>query len=212
MEQKEMQFQPLSRHKKNSPTSMPVSEVEAWLDQFPQKRAENKPNGGIIRATAAVTFIDMLTREPSSAAEKKRLVAQAQKEHQKALKELAKQEAIDAKEIAKQLTKWKIEAAKKEISQEELAAKKEAARIKRNERNRVERMGGGRPKVRTEMPTQKGQQVLDQLKSEGIYQVSDWPLSRKYLEVMIYEARQLGYAVENIKAGTRTTHYRLDRQ
>ncbi len=71
MEQKEMQFQPLSRHKKNSPTSMPVSEVEAWLDQFPQKRAENKPNGGIIRATAAVTFIDMLTREPSSAAEKK---------------------------------------------------------------------------------------------------------------------------------------------
>ncbi|KAA0915792.1 hypothetical protein [Psychrobacter sp. ANT_WB68] len=70
----------------------------------------------------------------------------------------------------------------------------------------------GRPKVRTEMPTAKGQQVLDQLKSEGVYQVSDWPLSRKYLEVMIYEARQLGYAIENIKAGTRTTHYKLDKQ
>lgn len=71
------------------------------------------------------------------------------------------------------------------------------------------RRGAGRPKVRTEMPTAKGQEVLDTLRTEGVYHVSGWTLSRKYLEGIIHNARELGYDIQAIKTGMRVSHYKL---
>lgn len=90
---------------------------EAWLDQFPQKRAENKPNGGIIRSVAD---IDQFYLREMSPRERKVARAKAQREHKQALKNLAKQNEQDAKKIAKQITEWKREERKsepKEVSQ-----------------------------------------------------------------------------------------------
>ena len=100
----------------NTKKGMSVDAVEAWLDKFPQKRAENKPNGGIIQSVADTRELFL---RPMSKAERKAAAAKAQREHRQALKNLAKQEAADAKSIAKQLTVWRRENAK--------AAKKEKA-------------------------------------------------------------------------------------
>lgn len=107
---------PLSRYSKTN-SGMPVDEVEAWLKQFPQKRAENKPNGGIIRSIADTShfFTTDMTKAGRKAAR-----AKAQREHKQALKNLAKQEQLDAKEIQRQRAKWKAEA---EIEEREKARK-----------------------------------------------------------------------------------------
>ena len=89
-----------------SETSIPAETVEAWLDRFPHKRVENKPNGGIIRSTADTRELFL---RPMDKKERAAAIAQAQREHRQAMKNLAKQEAQDAKEIAKQLTKWRRE-------------------------------------------------------------------------------------------------------
>ena len=194
---------PMSNYS-NTNKGMPVNEVEAWLDQFPQKRAENKPNGGIIRTSPDVQELFL---RPTSKSERKVAIAKAQREHRQALKNLAKQEAKDAKEIAKQLAKWRKEG-KPQPNAEELAAKKEARRIRRNELNRLKREAEGKP-VTTEMPTQKGQEVLDQLKKDGEYHVSQWSGNRKYLTLIMSNARQIGYGIESVKAGRTVTHYKL---
>lgn len=111
MSSQEMYFSTQSRYPKVSKTAMPVDEVEAWLNQFPQKRAENKPNGGIIRSVAD---IDQLYLREMSPRERKVARAKAQREHREALKNLAKQNEQDAKKIAKQLTEWKKEDRKAE--------------------------------------------------------------------------------------------------
>jgi len=96
----------MSSYPKNSDTAIAVDAVEAWLDQFPHKRAENKPNGGIIRSVADTS--DLRLREMSPR-ERKVARAKAQREHKEALKNLAKKEAQDAKKIAKQIAIWKRE-------------------------------------------------------------------------------------------------------
>lgn len=106
MSSQEIYFSTQSRYPKVSKTAMPVDEVEAWLNQFPQKRAENKPNGGIIRSVADTK--EMYLREMSSA-ERKVARAKAQREHREALRNIAKQDAKDKKEISKQLNKWRME-------------------------------------------------------------------------------------------------------
>lgn len=98
-------FAPLNNYS-NQNKGVPMDVQEAWLDQFPQKRAENKLNGGIIKSIADTS--QLYLREMSNS-ECKVARAKAQREHREALKNLAKQEAQDAKEIAKQLTKWKRE-------------------------------------------------------------------------------------------------------
>ena len=92
----EQYFPPLNRYA-NTNKGVSMEAQEAWLKRFPQKRAENKPNGGIIQ----------------SVADRKKAIAQAQREHRQALRNLAKQDAMDAKEIAKQLTVWRRENRKK---------------------------------------------------------------------------------------------------
>lgn len=77
-----------------------MDEQEAWLDQFPQKRAENKPNGGII---LSVVDTKAMTLRELSGKERKVAIAKAQREHREALKNLAKQEEQDAK---KSLSSW----------------------------------------------------------------------------------------------------------
>lgn len=98
-------FAPISRYSKTD-SGMSVDAVEEWLDQFPHKRAENKPNGGIIRSVADTSSLELRAMSPR---ERKVARAKAQREHKEALKNLAKQEAQDAKKIAKQLAKWKKE-------------------------------------------------------------------------------------------------------
>lgn len=208
MSDREMYFPPISGYPKQSNTAMSVDAVEAWLDQFPQKRAENKPNGGIIRSVADTS--ELYLRE-MSVSERKVARAKAQREHRQALKNLDKQREHDNKKIAKQLVKWRKEG-KPQPTAEELAAKKEAYRIRRNEANRKKSLALNAGKVKNEMSTAKGQEVLDKLKSDGVYAMSDWTLNRKYLIFIMSEVRRLGYQVGNIKSGRRITHYTMGKQ
>ena len=98
-------FAPISNYS-NTNKGVPMDAQEAWLRQFPHKRAENKPNGGIIRSVADTSRLELREMSPK---ERKAARAKAQREHRQALKNLAKQEAQDAKEIAKQLAIWKRE-------------------------------------------------------------------------------------------------------
>lgn len=139
--------------------------------------------------------------------ERKVARAKAQREHRQALKNLAKQREHDNKKIAKKLAEWRKEG-KPQPTAEELAAKKEARRIRRNELNRLKREAEGKLVI-TEMPTKKGQEVLDQLKENGEYQISQWSGNRKYLILIMSHARQIGYEIETVKAGRTVTHYKL---
>ena len=204
MSDREMHFPAMSNYPKNSDTAIAVDAVEAWLDQFPHKRAENKPNGGIIRSVADTSELYLREMSPR---ERKVAVAKAQREHRQALKNLAKQREQDNKKIAKKLAEWRKDG-KPQPTAEELAAKKEARRIRRNELNRLKREAEGKPVI-TEMPTQKGQEVLDQLKENGEYHVSQWSGNRKYLILIMSHARQIGYEIETVKAGRTVTHYKL---
>lgn len=207
MSDREMYFPPMSSYPKISDTAITVDAAEAWLDQFPQKRAENKPNGGIIRSVADTSELYLREMSPR---ERKVARAKAQREHRQALKNLAKQDEQDAKKIAKQLAQWRKES-KPKLTAEELAAQKEARRIRRNELNRLRRTSEGKV-VEIEMPTQRGQEVLDQLKENGEYHVSQWSGNRKYLILIMSHARNIGYEVESVKAGRTVTHYKLIRQ
>lgn len=105
----EQYFPPLNRYP-NTNKGVSMEAQEAWLKRFPQKRAENKPNGGIIQSVADTRELFL---RPMSVADRKKAIAQAQREHRQALRNLAKQDAMDAKEIAKQLTVWRRENRKK---------------------------------------------------------------------------------------------------
>ena len=118
MSDREMHFPAMSNYPKNSDTAIAVDAVEAWLDQFPQKRAENKPNGGIIQSLADTSAMSL--RELSGK-ERKAARAKAQREHRQALKNLAKQEAADAKEIAKQLAEWRKEDRRKDSQSKQVS-------------------------------------------------------------------------------------------
>ena len=205
MSDREMHFPPISGYPKQSDTAMSVDAIEAWLDQFPQKRAENKPHHGIIQSVADTRELFL---RPMSKADRAAAVAKAQREHRQALKNLAKQEAQDAKEIAKQLAEWRKES-KKPFTAKEIAADKEAKRIKRNELNtnrRKELIRSG------EMSTKKGREVLEKLKAEGVICVADWDMERKYLSFIMTDIRDLGYKIGSIKSGRFVTHYTLDEQ
>lgn len=52
-----------------------------------------------------------------------------------------------------------------------------------NERKAVKAVKKGRPKTKTEMPTAKGQAVLDALKENKVYRVADWDMSASYLKI-----------------------------
>lgn len=205
MSDREMHFPPISGYPKQSDTAMPMDAVEAWLDQFPQKRAENKPNHGIIQSVADTRELFL---RPMSKADRAAAVAKAQREHRQALKNLAKQDAQDAKEIAKQLAEWRKES-KKPFTAEDIAADKEAKRIKRNELNTNRRKELTRS---GEMSTKKGREVLEKLKAEGVICVADWDMERKYLSFIMTDARELGYKIGSIKSGRFVTHYTLDEQ
>ena len=203
-------FAPMSNYS-NTKKGMPMDEQEAWLDQFPQKRAENKPNGGII---LSVVDTKAMTLRELSGKERKVAIAKAQREHREALKNLAKQEEQDAKKIARQIAKWRKEG-KPQPTAEEIAADKEAKRLRRNELNRIRRNAEskGKPsKQLTEMPSKKGQEVLEKLKTDGVICVDDWNMKRKYLSLLITHARSLGFEVKSIRSGRFVTHYTMDKQ
>lgn len=94
-----------SNYNEVSETSMPVDEVEAWLNEFEHKRVENKPNHGIIRSTESVIFVSG-TRANMTKKERKAAIAKAQREHKAAMRELAIQERKDQAEIARKRKLW----------------------------------------------------------------------------------------------------------
>ena len=196
-------FAPTSNYS-NTKKGMPVDAIEAWLDQFPQKRAENKPNGGIIRSIADTRELYLREMSPK---ERKVARAKAQHEHKEALKNLAKQDAQDAKEIAKQLAKWRKEG-KPKLTAAELAAKKDAKRLERTVLTTNRRKGLPRSR---EMSTKKGREVLKKLKANGVFCVADWDMKREYLSLIMTDARSLGYKIGSIKSGRFVTHYTLDK-
>ena len=170
----EQYFPPLSRYDRTN-KGMPANEVEAWLDQFPQKRAENKPNGGIIRSVADTSRLDLRAMSPK---ERKVARAKAQREHKEALKNLAKQEAQDAKKIAKQLSKWKKEDRKAE------------------------------PKKMSKSL----QWFLNEIQAKGVFEVSDFDLSKVYLQKLVREARKLGHKIRPVRESQTIVRYVLDKQ
>ena len=165
-----------SYNKPPSSTSISTDTAEAWLDRFPHKRAENKPNGGIIQSTADTREIFL---RPMSKEARKAAIAIAQREHKQALKNLARQEAQDAKEIAKQLTKWR-----------------------REENKKVKAVAG---------LSLVGQDVLKTLKDKGYYDMSDFPMSKKYVRKIVTQIRAMGYVVEPVRNGRFIVRYVLSK-
>ena len=114
---------------KISDTSIPVSEVEAWLDQFPEKRVENKENYGIIVRAPIVTITGTKRLSALSARERREALAKAKREHKEAMRNLAESEAQTAKQIAEQRKIWMAESEKnsEQVAIDD-AAKKAAAK------------------------------------------------------------------------------------
>ena len=71
----------------------------------------------------------------------------------------------------------------------------------------------GRPKTATEMPTAKGQEVLEILRDKGFYDVSDWSLSQVYLSNIIGQIRELGHTIKMTTGkNQKAVHYAMDKQ
>ena len=73
----EQYFPPLNRYA-NTNKGVSMEAQEAWLKRFQKKRAENKPNGGIIQSVADTRELFL---RPMSVADRKKAIAQAQREH-----------------------------------------------------------------------------------------------------------------------------------
>lgn len=69
-------------------TSTPRSVADSWLEDHPEKKCENKPNGGIIRATSAVSFTDTLGISKLKGKEYKEAIKLSQRNHKKAMRNL----------------------------------------------------------------------------------------------------------------------------
>lgn len=71
----------------------------------------------------------------------------------------------------------------------------------------------GRPKTTIDMPTKKGQQVLEQIIEKGFYDVDDFEFSQSYLSNIIGQIRELGYTINSITGkNRRIVRYELDKQ
>lgn len=148
---KEQQFVAYSSYNKPvSETSVPVDAVEEWLNRFPEKRVENKPNNGIIQSTSSVIFVDMY-KATKSAKEIKAARAKAQKEHREAMRNLAQANSDISKEIERQRKIWK-----REETAKARAADKErrdrAYQELRNERKRMKYAEAAKTKVKSRKP------------------------------------------------------------
>lgn len=106
-----------------------VSAVEAWLDRFPEKRVENKPNHGIIVRAPIVTITGTKRLSTLSTKERREALAKAKREHKEAMRNLAESEAQTAKQIAEQRKIWMAESEKnsEQVAIDD-AAKKAAAK------------------------------------------------------------------------------------
>lgn len=73
--------------------------------------------------------------------------------------------------------------------------------------------GAGRTKTTTDMPTEKGQQIFEQIKKDGFYNVVNFDMSMSYLSNIMSNIREMGYALSSIKdENQRVIRYELDRQ
>ncbi len=221
---------------KISDTSIPVSEVEAWLDQFPEKRVENKPNHGIIINAPIVTTTGTKVLSTLSAKERKQALATAKREHKEAMRNLAEREAQTAKQIAEQRKIWIAEAAKNnEQAAIDDAAKKAAAKerykqtaLKKREAKRALKPA---PEVNKPLPrhaaqTQRKKERKDALRSEllaggRVVQVDSsvsagnkiqaaYKLQRLDIKELTVEFAALDKTIVKIKPPSESAYYIID--
>lgn len=68
----------------------------------------------------------------------------------------------------------------------------------------------GRPKTSSDMPTKKGQQILEQMLENGFYDVGEFDMSQSYLSNIIGQMRELGYKISSITGESgRVVRYEL---
>lgn len=73
--------------------------------------------------------------------------------------------------------------------------------------------GAGRTKTTSDMPTEKGQRIFDQIKRDGFYDVANFDMSLSYLSNIMTNIREMGYQLNSIKdERQRVIRYELDRQ
>lgn len=221
---------------KISDTSIPVSEVEAWLDRFPEKRVENKPNHGIIINAPIVTTTGTKVLSTLSAKERRDKLAKAKREHKEAMRNLAERESKTAKEIAEQRKIWIAEAAKNnEQAAIDDAAKKAAAKerykqtaLKKREAKRALKPAPevNKPPPRHAAQTQRKKERKDALRSEllagkRVVQVDSsvsagnkiqaaYKLQRLDIKELTVEFAALDKTIVKIKPPSESAYYIID--
>lgn len=71
----------------------------------------------------------------------------------------------------------------------------------------------GRPKVTNDMPTEKGQQIFEQMKRDGFYDVVNFDMSMSYLSNIMSNISDMGYQLNSIRdKNQRVIRYELDTQ
>ena len=151
--------------------------------------------------------VQELFLRPMSKSERKVVRAKAQREHEEALKNLAKQESKDAKEIAKQLAKWR-----KQSKQEQLAKKKaedakqiELERAKKQPKKiKVETKAQPKPKRRRVKNTPNGYDLIIQRANKRRSELRQKLESGEYIKIISEtdKASQAAYKMQlsDIKA------------
>lgn len=73
--------------------------------------------------------------------------------------------------------------------------------------------GAGRTKVTSDMPTEKGQRIFEQMRRDGFYDVANFDMSLSYLSNIMSNIRELGYELHSIRdKNQRVIRYELDTQ
>ena len=71
----------------------------------------------------------------------------------------------------------------------------------------------GRSKVTSDMPTEKGQRIFEQMKRDGFYNVADFDMSLSYLSNIMSNIREMGYEMRSIRdKNQRVIRYELGKQ
>ncbi|MGM8939530.1 hypothetical protein ACS8E2_12640 [Psychrobacter glaciei] len=119
-----------SRYARKSPTSIPAEIV----DSIEYLRAEDKPNGGIIRSIPDRIELDGGLRGKELKAAK----AKARREHKEALRNLAKRELESSKLVAMQIKQYKREQAEQARKSEKAEQERKASKERANGKKRAD--------------------------------------------------------------------------
>ena len=186
---REQVFSDMSNYPKVSETSTPIDNVQWFAEKIGITNLDD------LGAKVRTIIDDVNESELARQKAKKARESKAQDEFLDAMFNLDNGTAVlrQKSERTKPVAKPKTVKVAKPAKEKANVAKKPAKTINLSEK----------------MTTKVGQEVLDQIKEKGFYQVSDFEMSRVYLSNIISDIRELGYKLVNIKTGRKTTQYRL---